>query len=79
MILDEILLQLKNGKQNKAYTVNNKSYTYEEFYKSVCNIYNFMQGNNPLKEPVIVYGSKEVYMKATFVACSFCRNNIYSN
>lgn len=71
MILDEILVQLKTGKQNKAYTINGKSYTYEEFYKYVCNIYNYLQKYNSLKEPVIVYGNKEVYMKAAFVACSF--------
>ena len=71
MILDEILVRLKEGKQDKAYTVNNKSYTYEEFYKYVCNIYNFLQENNVSTKPIVVYGNKEVYMKATFVACSF--------
>ncbi len=71
MILDEILIQLKTGEKNKAYTINDKSYTYDEFYKYVCNIYNFLQKNNSLKEPIIVYGNKEVYMKASFVASSF--------
>ena len=71
MILDEILVQLKNGKQNKAYTINDKSYTYEELYKYVCNIYKFLQNSNPLKEPVMIYGNKEIYMKASIIACSF--------
>mgnify|MGYP003303444225 CR=1 FL=1 len=71
MILDEILVQLKKGNKSKAYTIENKSYTYEEFYKFVCNIYEFLLNNNPLKKPVVVYGHKEIFMKASFVACSF--------
>ena len=71
MLLDEILTQLKEGKQNKAYTIDDKSYTYTDFYKYVCNIYWFLQKSNSLKGPVIVYGNKEIYMKASFVACSF--------
>jgi len=71
MILDKILENLKNNKNNKAYTINNKSYSYEDFYKFVCNIYNFLLEEDKEKKPIIVYGNKEVYMKATFLACSF--------
>lgn len=71
MILDEILKNLKNGHQDKAYTENNISYTYKEFYKYVCNIYKFLITNNKEKRDVIVYGNKEAYMKASFLACSF--------
>ena len=38
MILDEILKLLKKESDQKAYTVNGKSYTYKELYKYVCNI-----------------------------------------
>ena len=71
MILDEILVILKNSGKNRAYTENNITYTYQEFYKYVCNIYNYLKTNNKAKKDVIVYGSKEVYMKASFLACSF--------
>jgi len=71
MILEEILENLKNKGKNKAYTVNNQSYSYDELYKFVCNIYNYLLIQNKEKMPIIVYGHKEIYMKATFLACSF--------
>ena len=71
MILDEFLEVLKNGNQNKAYTVNGVSYTYSDLYKFVCNIYEFILKENKEKKPVIIYGHKEIYMKAAFLACSF--------
>ncbi len=71
MILDEILENLKSKGKNKAYTINNQSYSYDELYKFVCNIYHFILFNNKEKKPIIVYGHKDVYMKATFLACSF--------
>ena len=70
MVLDDILNILKSSK-NTAYTVDGKSYTYSELYKYVCNIYEFLLTNNKDNKPVIVYGNKEVYMKASFLACSF--------
>lgn len=71
MILDDILDKLKNGGESIAYTFGVERYTYLEFYKYVCNIYEYLLNNNIKKEPVIVFGGKEVYMKATFIACSF--------
>lgn len=71
MILDRILEILKIKGSNKAYTINNQTYSYEELYKFVCNIYYFLIANNRYKKPVVVYGNKEVYMKASFLACSF--------
>ena len=71
MILEEILKNLKNQGKNKAYTINNQSYSYEELYRFVCNIYQFILLNNKEKKPIMVYGNKEIYMKATFLACSF--------
>ena len=70
MILDEILNILKFS-NDVAYTVDNKSYTYKELYKYVCNIYHLLLQINKNKRPVVVYGHKEVYMKASFLACSF--------
>lgn len=71
MILEDILIKLKTGKQDKAYTFQGESYTYEELYKYVCNIYKFLLLNNNSKRPVIIYGNKEIYMKASFLACSY--------
>lgn len=70
MILDDILKVLKTSKE-KAYTIDENNYTYSELYKFVCNIYHFLLNENKENRPVIVYGHKEVYMKATFLACSF--------
>lgn len=71
MILDDILKILKEKSNDKSYTINNESYTYTQLYKFVCNIYHFLLKENKQKKPVIVYGHKEIYMKATFIACSF--------
>ena len=71
MILDDILKVLKEKSKNKAYTINDKSYSYKQLYKFVCNIYHFLLKENKEKKPVVVSGHKEVYMKATFIACSF--------
>lgn len=71
MLLDDILKILKNKSKNKAYTINRKSYSYAQLYKFVCNIYYFLLKENKKKKPVVVYGHKDIYMKATFLACSF--------
>ncbi len=71
MILDEILIILKEKAEDKAYTVNGESYSYQQFYQFVCNLYEFLLKENTEKRPVVVYGHKEIYMKATFLACSF--------
>ena len=70
MILDDILQILKQKSNNKAYTVNDNSYSYKQLYKYVCNIYHFLLKENVTKKPIVVYGHKEIYMKATFIACS---------
>ncbi len=71
MILNDILLNLKQAGNLKAYTYKNISYSYMELYKFVCNIYSWLIKKNVDKKPVIVYGHKDIYMKATFLACSF--------
>lgn len=71
MILDDILKVLKEKSNNKAYTINDKSYSYKQLYKFVCNIYHFLLKENKEKKNVVIYGHKEIYMKATFIACSF--------
>lgn len=70
MIFDEILNVLKRKGNNIAYTINQEKYTYDQLYMFVSNIYNWLLDKNLNKKPVIVYGHKEVYMKASFLACS---------
>ncbi len=70
MILDDILDILKKS-DNTAYEIGNKNYTYKELYKYVCNIYYYLLENNTDYKPVVIYGHKEIYMKASFLACSF--------
>ena len=71
MILDEILNILKKKSKRIAYTIGKEKFTYADFYKYVSNIYEFLEENNKEKKPVIVFGHKQVYMKAAFLACSF--------
>lgn len=73
MLLENILKQIKEHQEQIAYTVNSKRYTYKEFYKYVCNIYWLLLEKNNKQKPVLVYGYKDVYMKATFLACSLAR------
>ena len=71
MILDEILNILKKKNNSNCYSLNGEIYRYKDFYKFVCNIYHYLILENPLKKTIVVYGHKDVYMKATFLACSF--------
>ena len=71
MILDEILNILKKKSKKIAYTIGREKYTYADLYKYVSNIYEFLKENNEGKKPVIVFGHKQIYMKAAFLACSF--------
>lgn len=71
MILEDILNILKKENTDIAYTENGISYSYSKLYKFVSNIYNFLLLNNIEKKPVIVYGNKQIYMKATLLACSY--------
>lgn len=70
MLLEKIIKQMQENENKIAYNIGSKKYTYKEFYKYVCNIYAFLLKENQHKKPVLVYGHKEVYMKATFLACS---------
>lgn len=71
MILDDILTILKENSNYTAYTIGNKSYTYSELHKFICNLYNFILTQKNNNNPIVIYGHKEVYMKACFLACSF--------
>ena len=54
MILDEILDILKKENDSIAYIEKNISYTYNELYRFVSNIYNFLLLSNTAKR-VLLY------------------------
>lgn len=71
MILNDILNNLKNGKDEILYKNDKEKYTYYQVYNFVLNMYEYLMENNTEKKPVIVYGHKSVYMIVCFLACSF--------
>ncbi len=50
---------------------NGISYSYSELYAFICNIHNYLESRLNNKNPIIVYGHKEIFMKATILSCSF--------
>ena len=71
MILDEILNILKTENNSVAYTqADGKTFSYRDLYKYISNVYSFLL-EKKVKGNVIIYGHKEVYMKACMIACSF--------
>ena len=71
MILENILHNLKCLNNDIAYIINDKTYTYSEIYKMVCNLYEFMKNNCDNKSPILIYGHKDVSMIVSFISCSF--------
>lgn len=70
-MLNKILYNLKNYPKDECYQIKNKIYKNKDLYKYVCNIYDFLIKNCKYQDKVIVYGHKEIYMIASFLACSF--------
>ncbi len=70
-MLNKILNNLKMYPEDECYEINDKVYKNKDLYKYVCNIYNYLLKNNPNRKSVIVYGHKDIYMIASFLACSF--------
>lgn len=70
-MLKLILENLKDDNEYECYQINDKIYTNKDLYKYVCNIYQYLLTNNKERSNVIVYGHKDIYMIASFLACSF--------
>lgn len=70
-MLERILKNLKQKEEYECYQINDKKYTNKELYKYTCNIYEYLLKENKEKRCVIVKGHKDVYMIASFLACSF--------
>ena len=69
-MLNKILLNLKKYPDDECYQIKDKIYRNKDLYKYVCNIYNYLLENNEGKRPVVVKGHKQIYMVASFIACS---------
>ena len=70
-MLDKILYNLKNYPDNECYQIKEKIYKNRDLYQYVCNIYEYLLEKNPTREKIVVYGHKQIYMIASFLACSF--------
>lgn len=70
-MLNKILYNLKNYPDDECYQIKNKIYQNKDLYKYVCNIYHYLIKNCNYHDKAIVYGHKDIYMIASFLACSF--------
>lgn len=72
-MLNKILENLKQYPSYMCYQIKDKTYTNHDLYKYVSNIYTFLikEKNCKKQEKVLVYGHKEIYMIASFLACAF--------
>jgi len=70
-MLKKILENLKSEEEYICYSDGLYSCTNKEFYGYVTNIYHYLLVENLYKKPVAVIGHKEVFMLASFLACSF--------
>ena len=70
-MLNKILYNLKNYPNDECYQIKDKIYKNKELYKYVCNIYNYLIKRCKYQDRIIVYGHKNIYMIASFLACSF--------
>ena len=69
-MLRKIISDLKNFPEDDCYEVSGNKYKNKDVYKYVCNIYHYLMEKNKDRKSVIVYGHKDIYMIASFLACS---------
>lgn len=70
-MLNKILENLKSEEEYVCYSDGLYSCTNKELYGYVSNIRSFLLRKNPDKKPVAVIGHKEIFVLASFLACSF--------
>lgn len=69
-MLNKILDNLKNYPDDECYQIKDKVYKNKDLHKFVCNIYHHLLKNAKRKDKIVVYGHKDIYMIASFLACS---------
>ena len=67
MILDN----LRRYPEDECYQIKDKIYKNKDLYKYACNIYQYLLERCSYQDLIVVCGHKEIYMIASFLACSF--------
>lgn len=75
-MLNKIINNLKAYPEDECYEINGNIYKNKDLYKYICNIYHYLLDNNKPKKNVVVYGHKDIYMIASFLAC-YCAGMPY--
>lgn len=70
-MLNKILYNLKTYPEVECYQIKDCLYKNKDLYRYVCNIYSYLVKNCKYQDKIVVYGHKEIYMIASFLACSF--------
>ena len=70
-MLEKILRNLKDDVEYVCYSDGENRYSNKDMYRFVSNIYTYLLRVNPEKSPVVVIGHKDVFVIASFLACSF--------
>ena len=69
-MLNKILYNLKNYPEDECYQIRDIIYKNKDLYKFICNIYSYLIKNCKYQDKIVVYGHKDIYMIASFLACS---------
>ena len=70
-MLEKILENLKCDTEYICYSDGENSYTNKDMCSFISNIYTYLLRANPEKLPVAIIGHKDVFVIASFLACSF--------
>lgn len=70
-MLEKILKNLTNDIEYICYSDGENNYTNKDMYRFVSNIYTYLLRVNPDKLPVAIIGHKDIFVIASFLACSF--------
>lgn len=70
-MLDMILNHLRQYPEDECYQIKDRIYKNKDLYKYVCNIYHYLLKSCGYRDRIVVSGHKEIYMVASFLACSF--------
>ena len=70
-MLNRILYNLINHPEDECYQIKDAVYKNKDLYRYVCSIYSFLTRRFSHQDRIVVYGHKEIYMLASFLACSF--------
>ncbi len=70
-MLGRILDNLRRYPEDECYQIKDKIYKNKDLYKYACNIYQYLLERCSYQDLIVVCGHKEIYMIASFLACSF--------